>query len=107
MVTVLMSQQSCRHPDALTQIPYTLQQVLGARPIGKVTGLLECARRADGGAAILVASSRFVEKHGLNKRLSPIILGGGETSSGTNTTKLSLRDFFPYCIFLTASIFYS
>ena len=83
MVTVLMSQQSCHHPDALTKVPYTLKQVLDARPIGQVTGLLECARRADGGATILVASSRFIAKHGLNKRLSPIILGGGETSSGT------------------------
>jgi hypothetical protein len=42
-----------------------------------VTTTLECARRADGGAAIVVASSRFIERNGLNKGRALWICGGG------------------------------
>ena len=62
MVPVLMSRNAIRHPDALTKQPLSLEQVLGAPSIGAVTSRLECARRADGGAAIIVASSRAFKK---------------------------------------------
>lgn len=78
MTSVLMSMQAMRHPLALNKKIHTLDDVLSSKPIGKVTNLLECARRADGGAAIIVASSSFVEKHGL--RTGPSIIGGGEAS---------------------------
>ena len=39
-----------------------VHQVLSAPSVAPVTGLLECARRADGGAAIIVASSTFMDK---------------------------------------------
>lgn len=55
--------------------------MLNAPSISKVTGLLECARRADGGAAILVASSKFISDHDLDRNKAPAILGGGESSS--------------------------
>ena len=58
-----MSQNAMRHPFALTKAPHTLADVLGAPAIGAVTGVLECARRADGGAAIVVVSTRFLKEH--------------------------------------------
>jgi acetyl-CoA acetyltransferase len=79
MCSVLMSRQAARHPAALTRTPHTLEEVLGARPVAPVTGLLECARRADGGAAVVVASSGFLERNGRGGR-GILIRGGGEGS---------------------------
>ena len=84
MVSVLMSQQASRHPDALTRTPYSLSDALSSKPIASVTSLLECARRADGAAVILVASDEFIAKHSSlfsNKKPFPAVIGGGETSS--------------------------
>lgn len=89
MVSVLMSRQALRHPLAMTKRPLTLEEVLAAKPIGPMTGLLECARRADGGASLIVASSEYLKHRvakGTNARLekrfhnSPMVLGGGEAS---------------------------
>ncbi len=71
MAAVLMSRHAAKHPMALTRKPHTLAEVLAAPPVAPVTSLLECARRSDGGAAVLVASSRFIAKHGLEDRLAP------------------------------------
>lgn len=89
MVSVLMSRQALRHPLAMTKRPLTLEEVLSAKPVGPMTGLLECARRADGGASLIVASSEYLKHRvakGTNARLerryqnSPMVLGGGEAS---------------------------
>lgn len=98
MVSVLMSRQASRHPLALTKTPHTLEGVLTSKPIAPATTLLECARRADGGAAIIVASSAFMDQHlghdstssrdgTANTALGPVaakggivVLGGGEAS---------------------------
>jgi acetyl-CoA acetyltransferase len=80
MVSVLMSRQAVSHPYALTKKPRTLEEVLASPQIGAVTNLLECARRADGGAAIVIASSRFIKRHNLDDIHAPVILGGGEAS---------------------------
>ena len=98
MVSVLMSRQAARHPAALTRRSRTLQEVLGAPSIGPATSQLECARRADGGAALIVASSDFMDEQlGHDQmssrdgraapRLGPaaagggvVVLGGGEAS---------------------------
>jgi acetyl-CoA acetyltransferase len=79
MCSVLMSRQSWRHPLALTRTPHTLDQVLQSTTIAPKTNLLECARRADGGAALVIASERFLERNGL-KVQGARILGGGEAS---------------------------
>ena len=42
-------------------------QVLASPRVAPVTNVLECARRADGGAAIIVASSQFLQSKGLLK----------------------------------------
>lgn len=94
MACVLMSQQASHHPDALTKQPYTLQQVLKAPAVGKVTGLLECARRADGAAAILIASSNFILQHKIDPTRAPVILGGGEFSSALYPPTLLTDELF-------------
>lgn len=78
MAAVLMSMQAVKHPLALTRKAHTLKEVLESKPVASVTTLLECARRADGDAAVIVASSSFVKEHGLKP--GPIIVGGGEAS---------------------------
>ena len=85
MVSVLMSRQAARHPKAVTRSPRTLEDVLQAPTIAPAVGLLECARRADGGAAIIVASSRYLESRGLASKGNGgsgdvVVLGGGEAS---------------------------
>jgi len=90
MVSVLMSRQAVHHPLAMTKKPLTLDEVLNAKSIGPMTGLLECARRADGGASLIVASTEYlkdrVEKGKASARTarrystSPIVLSGGEAS---------------------------
>lgn len=85
MVSVLMSMQAARHPDALTRTPHTLDEVLDAPTVAPKIGLLECARRADGGAAVIVCSSRFLEQKRIARQGNGgagdvVILGGGEAS---------------------------
>ena len=98
MCSALMSRQASRHPLALTREPHTLAQILAAPSVAPATGLLECARRADGGAAIIVASSDFMDTRLGHDRVSSlsgvaaaalgpfaasggvVVLGGGEAS---------------------------
>lgn len=92
MTSVLMSMQAVKHPFALTKRPYTLEDVLSSKPIGRATNLLECARRADGGAAIIVASKSFVEANGL--KMGPRIIGGGEASGPLFPPKVIDEEMF-------------
>lgn len=84
MVSVLMSRQAVKHPYALTRKPHSLDTVLQSPLIASVTTLLECARRADGAAAVIVASPQFIRDNlaVFSDSIwdSPIILGGGEAS---------------------------
>jgi acetyl-CoA acetyltransferase len=64
MCAVLMSHQAARHPLALAGAPRTLDEVLASPRIAPVTTLLECARRADGGAAVVLAAAERVEAAG-------------------------------------------
>jgi hypothetical protein len=57
-----------------------VEQVLTSAKVASVTNVLECARRADGAAAILVASSQFLEKRGLPHDTGIVIISGGEAS---------------------------
>ena len=83
MCSVLMSRQASRHPLALTREPRTLSQVLAAPAVAPATGLLECARRADGGAAIIVASSDFMDSR----------LGHDSVSSSSGVAAAALGPF--------------
>ena len=83
MCSALMSRQASRHPLALTREPRTLAQILAAPSVAPVTGLLECARRADGGAAIIVASSDFMDSR----------LGHDSVSSSSGVAAAALGPF--------------
>ncbi|KAI8921509.1 thiolase-like protein [Entophlyctis helioformis] len=80
MCSALMSIMASRHPAALTKKTRSLSDVLNSTQVAPVTNVLECARRADGGAAILVASSAFLERRGLPRDMGAVIIGGGEAS---------------------------
>ena len=98
MVSVLMSRQAVKHPYALTKISHTLDTVMQSAPIASVTTLLECARRADGAAAIIVASPKFIEdnlaSHNNIIWSSPKILGGGEASGSLYPPDIITEDMF-------------
>lgn len=79
MCSVLMSRQASRHPAALCRAPYSLEDVLASREIAPVTTLLECARRADGGAAVVVAATEFLERIG-RADTGVTVRSGGEGS---------------------------
>lgn len=80
MVSVLMSRQAIRHPLALTKKPHSLDDVITSKQVAPATNLLECARRADGAGAIIVASSKFMDKR----------LGHDRVSSNTGTASSAL-----------------
>lgn len=94
MVSVLMSRQAVKHPYALTKKPLSLQDVLTSKPIGDVTNLLECARRADGAAAILIASPKFVRDHPNLHNQGAVILGSGEASGPLYPPKIIDESMF-------------
>ncbi|KAF0686711.1 Aste57867_21553 [Aphanomyces stellatus] len=78
--SAVMSIMASQHPLALTKTPRSIEDVLASPPVASVTNLLECARRADGGAALLVASARFMERKGIPDGTGAVIIGGGEAS---------------------------
>eukprot|EP01098_Paradermamoeba_levis_P010987 TRINITY_DN4652_c0_g1_i1.p1 TRINITY_DN4652_c0_g1~~TRINITY_DN4652_c0_g1_i1.p1 ORF type:complete len:402 (-),score=103.02 TRINITY_DN4652_c0_g1_i1:250-1455(-) len=80
MCSALMSHQATRHPMALTKKISSVQDVLNSAPVAPVTSTLECARRADGGAAIIVASSHYLARNGFAPEEGVVVLGGGEGS---------------------------
>ena len=94
MVPVIMSHLACRHPDALCRAPLTLDEVLQSRPVAPVTSLLECARRADGAAAIIVSSSKFWQRGGFEKPLAecPTVVACGEGSGPLYPTRKDPAD---------------
>ena len=98
MVSVLMSRQAVRHPYALTRTTHSLDAVIQSPPIASVTTLLECARRADGAAAIIVASPKFIEDNLASRNdtiwRSPTILGGGEASGPLYPSDIITEDMF-------------
>eukprot|EP00924_Labyrinthula_sp_SR-Ha-C_P013974 augustus_masked-scaffold_5-processed-gene-19.61-mRNA-1 protein AED:0.19 eAED:0.19 QI:0/0/0/0.75/1/1/4/0/587 len=84
-VSVLMSRQAVKHPLALTKQPHTLEDVLNSPKVASEINLLECARRADGAAAVVVCSSRFLNRKGLldkgnGGKGDVSIVGGGEAA---------------------------
>jgi acetyl-CoA acetyltransferase len=78
LCAVLMSHQAARHPLALARAPRTLEEVLASPRIAPVTTLLECARRADGGAAVVLAAAERVGAASGRPRVR--VAGCGEAS---------------------------
>lgn len=95
MVSVLMNRQCMHHPYALgSKTKISLNDVLTAKPVGNVTGLLECARRADGGAAIILASTRFMKENNIPINKGPVVLAGGEASGPLYPPKIIDEEMF-------------
>eukprot|EP00667_Euglena_gracilis_P011599 EG_transcript_11869 len=80
MCSVLMSAAAVRHPLGQAKRVLTLPQVLASPAVAPNTTALECAKRTDGGAAVVLASSAFLERRGLKSAPSVAVLGGGEGS---------------------------
>lgn len=59
---------SAGNPYAQFQDPYTVDEVLAAKPIHRPLTRLQCSPTSDGAAAAVVVSERFVERHGLGDR---------------------------------------
>lgn len=57
-----------------------LQTVRDAPLVTPHLSVLECARRADGAACLILASNRFLARQGLYGEGMPTVIGGGESS---------------------------
>jgi acetyl-CoA acetyltransferase len=66
------------HPKGRRYTP--LQDVRQAPNITPNISILECARRADGAACLILASNRFLVRRNLYQQGLPSIIGGGESS---------------------------
>jgi len=83
MVPVLMSQYAVKHPASLMygKQPHTLDDILSSKRVCPITNLLECARRADGAAAVIVASTGYVKNVATQQPdVEVLVMGGGEAS---------------------------
>eukprot|EP01052_Picozoa_sp_SAG31_P004725 SAG31_NODE_199_length_20573_cov_5.832129_8_plen_193_part_00 len=80
MVPALMSRAAVRVPEALGKQVLTVEDVLAAPSVGAVTTQFECARRADGAAAVIVVRATAT---GANHRPGVGIVGGGQGSGPT------------------------
>jgi hypothetical protein len=58
----------------------TLEQIQSSPSITPNISLLECARRADGAACLILASNRFLKRRNLWKPGIPAVIGGGQFS---------------------------
>jgi acetyl-CoA acetyltransferase len=80
MVSVLMSHQGAKHPGALSKGTLSLESVLGAPAVAPFIGQFECARRADGAAAVIVARGDGGAAQGGGVRVA----GGGEAAGSSH-----------------------
>ncbi|WP_199435323.1 thiolase C-terminal domain-containing protein [Qaidamihabitans albus] len=64
-VAVKNHEHSTRNPLAQFQRPYTVDEVLGDRPVHGPLTRSQCSPMSDGAAAAVVVSERFVEEHDL------------------------------------------
>jgi len=58
----------------------TLEQVQSSPSVTPNISLLECARRADGAACLILASNRFLKRRNLWETGIPAVIGGGQFS---------------------------
>ena len=72
-VAVKNHEHSTRNPFAQFQDAYTLEQVLGDKPVHGPLTRSQCSPMSDGSAAAVVVSERFVREHGLEGRAVEIL----------------------------------
>eukprot|EP00980_Cylindrotheca_fusiformis_P016969 scaffold5159_cov112-Cylindrotheca_fusiformis.AAC.23 len=86
MVVCLESFHAGKHQESLFyqkeqgKTYSTLQEVQEAPSVTPNISLLECARRADGAACLILASNRFLKRKGLYPKNAVTVIGTGESS---------------------------
>lgn len=73
---------SVNNPYAQFQDAYTVDEILAAKTIHHPLTKLQCSPTSDGSAAAVVASERFVERHGLQDRAVEIAGQAMTTDTG-------------------------
>ncbi|MGW5862476.1 lipid-transfer protein [Streptomyces sp. NPDC055239] len=73
---------SVHNPYAQFQDEYTVDEILAAKTIHRPLTKLQCSPTSDGSAAAVVASERFVERHGLQDRAVEIAAQAMTTDTG-------------------------
>jgi hypothetical protein len=59
--------QASKHPNTISRQALSAEEVLASGNVALVTTRLECARRADGAAALIVVSEHLVQHKGLEQ----------------------------------------
>ncbi|WP_024805113.1 beta-ketoacyl synthase N-terminal-like domain-containing protein [Nocardia sp. BMG51109] len=72
-VAVKNHEHSTRNPLAQFQNPYTLDEVLGDRPVHGPLTRSQCSPMSDGAGAAVLASEEFVREHGLEHQAVEIL----------------------------------
>jgi acetyl-CoA acetyltransferase len=72
-VAVKNHAHSVANPLSQYQDPYTLEEVLGSREMWSPLTLLQCCPTSSGAAAAVLASERFVDRHGLRDQAVEIV----------------------------------
>ena len=72
-VAVKNHAHSVNNPYAQFRDEYTLEEVLESTSYGEPLTKLQCSPTSQGSAAVVVASERFVEEHGLGERAVEIV----------------------------------
>ncbi|KAG7350674.1 thiolase [Nitzschia inconspicua] len=74
------NQQSTQSQSRYYSSYTTLEQVQSSTPVTPNISLLECARRADGAACLILASNRFLQRRNVWAPGIPVVIGGGAFS---------------------------
>ncbi|AZM52980.1 Nonspecific lipid-transfer protein [Streptomyces sp. WAC 01529] len=83
---------SVNNPYAQFQDAYSVDEILAARTVHRPLTKLQCSPTSDGSAAVVVASKRFVERHGLAGRAVEIAAQAMTTDTAESFTSGSCID---------------
>uniref|UniRef100_A0A4W3JXD2 acetyl-CoA C-acyltransferase n=1 Tax=Callorhinchus milii TaxID=7868 RepID=A0A4W3JXD2_CALMI len=64
---------SVNNPYSQHRVEYSLEQIMGSRPVFEFLTLLQCCPTSDGAAAAVLASEGFVRRHGLEGKAVEIL----------------------------------
>jgi acetyl-CoA acyltransferase len=91
-VGVKNHRHSVANPRAQFRDEYSLADVLGAKTIHAPLTKLQCSPTSDGAAAVVVASERFVDQHGLGDRAVEVVGQAMTTDTGESFASGSCID---------------
>ncbi|WP_459549882.1 thiolase C-terminal domain-containing protein [Nocardia sp. X0981] len=90
-VAVKNHEHSTRNPKAQFQDAYTLEQVLGDKPVSDPLTRSQCSPMSDGAGAAVLVSERYVRAHGLDRAV-PILAQELVTDTGASFDSGSMID---------------